>query len=304
MFFSLVANLISLYGLVAWPVPTSQLIDFSRLAEGGKIDLIKTVYQENTPYRLNNQSLGMKVTAQAALAVDQKSGAVLWQKNARQQRSLASITKLATALVFLENNPGWETEVTIQKSDYRAGGRSYIYSGEKISLKDLFNISLVASSNHATMALARATGLSAEDFVARMNNKAKELGMKQTTFIEPTGLDPANVATAEDIISLARAAFLKPEIKSATIQSEYVFKVLNNQRSEKVKNTDKLLGSYLKVLAGKTGYLDEAGYCLVSLVGGEDSQELLMVVLGSATEADRFQDLKALAQWAFDNYLF
>lgn len=302
MLMSLLANLIVVFSLAAWPISFSKTIDVSALASSGQVDLIKTAYLTGAPYRLNNSSLGMKITAQSAMVIDKNTGLILWQKNPAYKRPLASITKLLTALVFLDHNPGWDKPVTITAGDYRQGGRTYIYAGEKISLTDLFNIALVASANSATVALARATGLTEEGFVSAMNAKTRELGMKDSVFVEPTGLDPQNMATAADIIKLAQAAFGRPEIQQATTAAEYHLKVLNNSRTYIFKNTDKLLASYLNIQAGKTGYLDEAGYCLVSEVLNHKGHGVLISVLGSATDADRFQDLKVLAQWAFDNY--
>lgn len=302
MLFSLLANIIGLASLISLPLISTPVIDVSNFTDGGRLILVKTHLLKDAPYRLNNYSLGMKVTALSAMIVDKKSGAVLWQKNPEAARPLASITKLMTALVFLEHQPPAETEITIQLSDNRGHGLIHVFPGEKIKAQDLFNASLVASLNNATMALVRSTALSEEQFVAAMNEKAKALGMTETVFIEPTGLDPANVSTASDIIKLIKAAFQKPEIVFATTQAEYRFSVTNADRNYTLKNTDKLLDSYLQIKAGKTGYLDEAGYCLAAEVIGHENQEILVVVLGSQTELDRFQDLKALAQWAFDNY--
>lgn len=302
MLFALLANLAVMYNLIVLPVLPLAVIDISGISAGNLVKLHKNQPNVMAPYRLNHTSLGMKITAQSAVIMDERSGLILWQKNPNEVRSLASISKLLAALVFLEHNPGWDAGVAINISDYQQGGRAYIYNGEIITVRDLFNLSLVASSNSAVSALARSTGLSGADFIMAMNEKAKGLGMENSNFIEPTGLAPENVSTAADIIKLARAAFAKEEIKKATIQKEYSFEVLNNGRKDIVKSTDKLLGSYLKIIAGKTGYLNEAGYCLVSQAHGQKGQSLLVAVLGSATDADRFQDLKALLEWAFDNY--
>ena len=272
MLISILANLIALYSLVVWPSISGQTIDVSRMDEQKRIQIYSSEQSAVAPYRLNNNSLGMKVTAQAAIIADKSTGLILWQKNPNDVRPIASISKLLTALVFLDNDPGWHKEVVIQQSDYREGGRIYVYNGEKIMVKDLFNASLVASSNNATVALARFTGLTPEEFVWAMNDKAAQLGMVNSKFFEPTGLDPANVSTASDLIKLAKAALSRPEIIQATTQSEYTFNVLNANRTYTLKNTDQLLNSYLKIAAGKTGYLDEAGYCLKG--AGEGVREL------------------------------
>ncbi|MDP2586417.1 MAG: serine hydrolase [Candidatus Komeilibacteria bacterium] len=302
MILSLIANLIGLYGLLALPVAVSSTIDISAYAEQATVTLLSGVYRQNAPIRTNQDSLGMKVTANSAIVIDQKSGTVLWQKNPDNIQPIASLTKLISVLVWLDNSPGWATEVTVLGSDLRSGGRAYIYAGEKLLARDLFNLSLIPSSNNAIMALARSTGLTNEQFVAKMNELAASLNMTSTKFTEPTGLAPENMSSAADLLKLAQAAFEREEIRSATVRPEYTFQVLNNNRSETVKNTDKLLNSYLRINAGKTGSLDESGYCLMSEVIGPDGQKVLIVVLGSLSDADRFQDVKSLAQWAFDNY--
>lgn len=304
MLLSILSNLIALYSLVAMPVISNFTIDASHWPETGEVKLLKNNYFLPAPYRKDNNSLGMAITAKSAIVVDKKSNAVLWQKNPSQARSIASITKLLTALVFLEHNPGWDNVVTMRQSDYREGGRLRLFTGEQITVKDLFNLSLVASLNNAVTALARSTGLTEAEFVAAMNKKAQALSMANSVFLEPTGLEPGNLSTAGDVIKLAAAAFANQEIKIATAQEEYSYSIINKARKETLKNTDKLLTSYLNVLAGKTGYLDEAGYCLVSEVKSLSGQEIIIAVLGSNTEADRFQDLKALAQWTFDNYVW
>ena len=304
MLISILANLVVLYGLISWPVIMTQVIDLSVIDHQLNTRLIESVYRLEAPYRSNSVSLGIKITAASAIIADKKTKAVLWQKNSGETRSIASITKLITALVFLDHNPGWDGEVIIQDSDYREGGRIRVFSGERILAKDLFNAMLVASSNNSAVALARATGFSREEFVSLMNNKALELGMNDSVFVEPTGLDPQNVSTAADVIRLAAAALDRPEISAATSQSEYTFSVLNTDRTYTLKNTDRLLNSYLEIKSGKTGYLDEAGYCLVSNVRGPNGQEVLVAVLGSESEVSSFQEVKALAQWAYDNYIW
>ncbi len=298
MLLSILANLIGLYSLVTLPAIVTQTIDSN---VEGNINLISAVYKKDAPYRLNSSSLGIKISAASAMVVDKRTNSILWQKNPEEARPIASITKLMTALVFLDNNPGWQTEVTIQESDSREGGRVRVYNGEKMYVKDLFNASLVASSNNSTMALARSTGLTEEGFVEAMNQKAQELGMSDSIFFEPTGLDPANVSTAFDIIKLAQTALSQPDIAAATKQKEYKFSIINAPRNYTLKNTDRLLNSYLNVVSGKTGFLDEAGYCLVSNIDN-NGHEVLVVVLGSETEDSRFQEVKALSQWSFDNY--
>ena len=142
-----------------------------------------------------------------------------------------------------------------------------------------------------------------------MNKKAAELGMTATKFADPTGLDNDNKSTAGDILTLARAAFDRPEIKDAVSREEYELNVINKKIKRKIKTTDRVLGddfgvnndSYF-IKGGKTGYLESAGYCFVSEVVDSTGRRLLVAVLGSPTINDRFQDTKALAYWAFNNF--
>ncbi|MBU1037230.1 serine hydrolase [Patescibacteria group bacterium] len=302
MFLSILANLIGLYSLVTLPLTSSFTIDVSDFESLGRVSLIKNDYQLEAPVRKNNHSLGIEITAAVAIVVDKNSGTVLWQKNPQQIRSVASITKLLSVLVFLEHNPGWEETVKIKKSDYRDGGRRYVYTGEEITVRDLFNISLVASDNTAITSLVRSTGIAEEDFVKLMNDKAKSLGMSQGSFTEPTGLDSENKSSASDIIKLIKTAFNHPEIRQTTVQPEYQFTVLNNSKSRSIESTNQLLTSYLDIRAGKTGHLEEAGFCFTGLVKGSVNQEVYVVILGSSNHTGRFQEFKSLAQWAFDNY--
>jgi len=302
MLLLILANLIGIYSLISLPLASSFTIDVSNLAELGQVNLLEDLYFSQAPFRKNNDSLGVVISAVAAVVIDKKTRQVLWQKNSELARPIASITKLVSALVFLENNPGWDTEVTINASDYRDGGRRWVYQGEIVTVRDLLNIALVASDNNAVISLVRSTGLTEEEFVKAMNQKAQALGMNQSVFLEPTGLESSNLSTASDVIKLAQSAFEVEEIKKATTQSEYSFTVINNKRQDTIKNTNKLLESYLNIQAGKTGYLEEAGYCLVSEVKNSENQKVIIAVLGSGTEAGRFQDLKALSQWVFDNY--
>jgi serine-type D-Ala-D-Ala endopeptidase (penicillin-binding protein 7) len=301
MHLSILANLISLYSLIVFPFGFNRAIDISNVAGGGEIKFVNQ-NQQQAPVRKNNKSLGMEITASTAIIIDQSSGAVLWQKNADQLKPIASITKLLTAIVFLEHNPGWETSLKIEAKDYPGSGWRNLFNNEEVTLRDLFNIGLVASDNTAINALVRSTKISREEFVKLMNDKAKSLGMDRTVVYEPIGLDPKNQSTVTDLAKLAKAAFSRPEILKATDQKEYHYIILNSGRSNSAKTTDKLLTSYLHVLAGKTGSLPEAGYCFISLIKGPKNQEVDVVVLGSQDDNSRFQEAKALAQWSFDNF--
>lgn len=274
---------------------TSLVLPFSE-----NLEKINSLY----PVRdYSSGSIGVEITAKTALVVDKKTEQILFAKNEYTPLPIASITKLLTALVFIDTNPDWQKLVTVQPVDevYRA---KYVYQGESWSVKDLFLVMLIGSDNNATMALVRSTGLTLPKFVDQMNKKAKSLGMNNSFFLEPTGLSEKNVASAHDVWLLAKFAWQNELIVQATSQANYVLRSSNFDFTRKVVNTNLLLNSFLNVKAGKTGFTDEAGYCLTTLVANQDGKEIFLIVLGSTTEDDRWQDAKALAWWTFNNWLW
>jgi D-alanyl-D-alanine carboxypeptidase len=270
----------------------------------GFLVLAPSVQQELVPDRIYTDVLDVKITAKSAIAVDAKSGQILYQKNPEEILPIASITKLMTALVFLDHNPGWQKEFFTIASDRRNGGTIYLNTGEVLTIRNLFNTALIVSDNDSAMALARSTGLDETVFIAEMNKKAKDLGLVRTTFFDPTGLNSDNTSTASEVAILLNYALTREPIQSATSTAYYEYEVTNkeHQRTVKLRNTDWLLRSYLNILGGKTGSLEEAGNCLAVKIKGEQGQEILVVVLGSQTNSDRFQDVKAITDWVFTNY--
>ncbi|HEX9664697.1 MAG TPA: hypothetical protein VGA49_02640, partial [Patescibacteria group bacterium] len=168
---------------------------------------------------------------------------------------------------------------------------------------------LIGSDNNAMAALARSTGLSPEEFADLMNAKADSLKMNNSHFIEPTGLSPLNVSTARDVLKLARAAFADEKISEILRIKKYQFTSASNI-SHTVYSTDLLLNSFLnadpyQVVAGKTGFINEAGYCLTAQIShSEQNGEILAVVLGTTGHLNRFDEMKGLVSWVFDNYEF
>ena len=294
--------------LLSWNLTVQNFYDLPQIKVEANEDKTSLILSDQRleekkviPHKIDNNSWGVKITAQAAAVMDKNTGLVLWQKNADQVRSLASITKLMTVMVFLDHNPGWDKLVTMEQQDETSEIQPNILRGELVTVRDLFNVTLVASDNNAARALARSTGLSQEEFVKEMNAKALALKMSQSNFVEPTGLEAGNQATALDALKMGQAAFAKNEIQKAVIQKTYTL-VTQDGRSKKVLSTNNLLKSYLDVRAGKTGYIEAAGYCLLVEVANETGQEIFTVVLGSSAHENRFQDAKILSGWVFDNY--
>jgi len=236
---------------------------------------------------------GGVVWARHAVVIDPASGEVLYSKDALAVVPIASLSKMMTALVFLEQKPDLDRVVVVAREDWRGAGRTHLRVGEKVRLADLLHMSLMCSDNCATRVVARESGLDAETFVARMNRKAIELGLGHTRFVETTGLDEKNVANAEDCARLLMAAAKHPTIGDIMTTRAYEFR--SATRPHTVPNTNRLLYGRYEVLGGKTGFISEAGYCFATWVrtGGRD---LVAVVLGAPTAATRFADVVRLVQ--------
>lgn len=221
------------------------------------------------------------LTASSALVTD-NFGTVIYEKNADDVRPLASLTKLMTAVIFLENNPGWNKEIVITADDQVGGSMAPYKINDRVKVKDLFYATLTGSKNNAAHALMRATGLSESEFVARMNQRAFDWGLVNTEFVEPTGLNEKNVSTARDMAILSQRAFLLSDIRRATTTKYYktTYKRGAYIIEYWLQNTNKLLDKDVTIIAGKTGYTEEAGSNLISQVTCND-QNLMVIVMGA-----------------------
>lgn len=217
---------------------------------------------------------------------------------------IASITKLITAYVFLDYNPGWETGYTVKAADRREGGKIYLFSGDKAKVKDLFYFSLVGSENTATAALVASTGLSEAEFVQKMNDKMKQLGFKNTRLVDPVGLKDGNISTAREIARFAKIALADPDISQASLTKKYEF-TTEQGRKKVIANTNELLGSFpesgVSILGGKTGHVNSSGYCLVSQFKDQTGQSIVTVILGADNETSRFSLTKKLVDLYYGN---
>ena len=254
---------------------------------------------------LNPSAPEIRVAADKSAVLSLNDRVFFYTHNADETQPIASITKLMTALVFVENNPGWDTTYTITASDQVEGGHLNLFPGEEVRISDLFKTSLIASDNGATQALVHATDLSEADFVKKMNEKALALGLKQTSFTDPVGLSDKNISTAREVAMLAKAALAKTEISQATETKDYEFETIDG-RVKKVESTDYLLfdseKNAFQVLGGKTGYTDRAGYCFVGRFKDKTGREIISVVLNSSGKNERFKESKSLVNWVFSNY--
>lgn len=263
----------------------------------------------NIPKKVGT-SLGVVISAKTAIIVDATSGVILWQKEPDQKFPIASLTKLMTTAVFLENNPGWDKVKALEADENALSGAKFsVGNGVKLRVEDLLFVTLTGSANNTALALARSSGLVDEDFVSRMNAKAQELGMFNSVFVEPTGLARENISTVTDLAKLANTVFSEPRVQQATAITEHKLKTIEPEEERTVKGTNKLLKTYLDeapydILASKTGYTEEAGFCLIQKIRHQDKGELLIVLLGAPTERDKHHDMKALIDWTFQEYSF
>jgi serine-type D-Ala-D-Ala endopeptidase (penicillin-binding protein 7) len=233
------------------------------------------------------------VYARNAILLDPATGEVLYEKNSSRSVPIASLTKLMTAMVFLEQKPDLTRQVEVTLADISGAGHTQLRRGEHAPLGELLHMSLMSSDNCATRVIARESGLPAADFIARMNGKAVELGLTGTRFVEFTGLDEHNVATASDVARMLHAAANEPLIAEITTTRSYQFRT--ERRRHAISNTDRLLYGRYEILGGKTGFILEAGYCFATWVRTE-GRELIAVVLGAPTNATRFADAVRLIQ--------
>ncbi len=246
------------------------------------------------------------IDAQAYVVKDMTTGQILINKNANLSWTPASLTKLITALVVLDTKPKLTQVVTMSTADQIAGfcsqGGACIKSkaGVKFTLDGLFHAALMPSANNAANALARSTGLTQAQFVARMNAKAASLGAINTHFNEPTGMDPTNQITAADYVNIVSAAFSNPYLQSIAGLTNFSLRSINNSGyNQTIKNTDKLLtDDDVQLIGAKTGYLDESRYNFAALLKYRGGDNLAVVVLGEPHLYQAFAETKTLASLA------
>jgi D-alanyl-D-alanine carboxypeptidase len=240
----------------------------------------------------------------SAILVDLSNNQTIYSKNPDEVRSIASLTKLMTALVFLDQKLAWQETYTIPDQfsySQTIGAKLYVRAGDSLTLRDLFYSMLTGSANNAALSLADSTGLTQNEFVAAMNAKAQNLGMKNTTFDDPSGLSVDNQSTAADLVLLSQEAFRFMDILQATTVRQYTFTTINNNSSHTIKNTNELINSSLYLTGGKTGYLDEAGYCLIIKAKQSTDREILSIVLGNPSYYDRFVEAENMVYYGYNN---
>jgi serine-type D-Ala-D-Ala endopeptidase (penicillin-binding protein 7) len=233
----------------------------------------------------------------SALVQDAETGEVVYGKNAETVVPIASITKLMTAMVVLDSGLDLKEKITLSRDDavQMKGSRSRLRTGLSLSRGELLLLALMSSENRASAALGQSHPGGLEAFVDAMNAKAAVLDMNESRFVEPTGLSPANVSTATDLAKMVRAAHEYPLIREYSTKSRATVKA--SGRPLQYGNTNGLVRSrYWEIGLSKTGYISEAGRCLVMQVRLAD-KDLIVVLLDSWGKQSRIGDANRLKKW-------
>jgi serine-type D-Ala-D-Ala endopeptidase (penicillin-binding protein 7) len=202
-----------------------------------------------------------------------------------------------TATVFLEDNPDVTRLVAVERSDVLRASTTYLRSRDQLTVDDLLHLLLIASDNAAARVLARVSPYGSAGFVRRMNEKAAELGLESTNYVDPSGLLSENVSSAYDMARLITHASSDERISSIMRLQQYT--VRTSKRPITFHSTNRLLGrADFDVLAGKTGFISRSGYCLATLLRlPQVHQPVAVVVLGARSNAGRFLETRNLLSW-------
>jgi D-alanyl-D-alanine endopeptidase (penicillin-binding protein 7) len=237
------------------------------------------------------------VRAAAAIIYDPVTGKVLWEENSQDQRSIASITKMMTAVVFMETNPDLSQDVVIQRSDVFQASTTHLRANDRLTVDELLHLMVISSDNAAARALARISPYGPDGFIGRMNEKAADLGLTATHYADPSGLLSDNVSSAYDMARLI--TFVSNDDRIASVMRTPSYSIMIGRRPVTVHSTNHLLGRPgVDVLAGKTGFIHAAGYCLATLLRlPSTNQQVAVVVLGARSNAGRFMETQNLFDW-------
>ena len=238
------------------------------------------------------------VRAEAAIIYNPENGQILYEENSQGTRSIASITKIMTATVFMESSPDLSREIVVERSDVRAASTTYLRAGYKLPLYDVLHLMLIASDNAAARVLSHSSSLgSSEAFINRMNEKARELGLSSTHYADPSGLLATNVSSAYDMARLI--AFVAGDDRISSVMRKQYHTITVGRRTITVHSTNQLvMKGDVDVLGGKTGFISKAGYCLATLLRlPQGGPQVAVVVLGAHSNAGRFWETRHLFNW-------
>jgi len=281
------------------------LIACALLAQGAFAGAVQqySSADSNALKKVSRKSSSPKVRSHIALVYDEQSGQPLYNKNSDVVAPIASITKLMTAMVMLDSNLPLDREVVVEDDDLAKirRAKSKLQLGMTLTRGELLKLALMASANRAASALARSYPGGTEAMVARMNAKARMLGMTNTHFTDPTGLDSRNVSTANDLVKMIAAAREYPLIREYSTATSHS---VENQRGRTMRfvNTNPLVrwGSW-DIGLSKTGYIHESGLCLV-MEANIGQRPVIIVLLNSWGKRTRVADANRVKKWVERNF--
>jgi len=237
------------------------------------------------------------IRAAAAIIYNPETNEVLWEENSQSQRSIASITKVMTAVAFLEADPDLAQPITVVRGDVFRASTTYLRANDQITAEELLHLLLIASDNAAARVLARVSPQGADGFIQRMNEKAAELGLESTQYADPSGLLSDNVSSAYDMARLITHASGNEKISS--IMRLQAYTAQTSRRSISIHSTNHMLGRQdFDVRAAKTGFISKSGYCFATLLRlPQGGHQVALVVLGARSNAGRFMETQNLFNW-------
>lgn len=235
------------------------------------------------------------INAHSAVLFDTKSEKFLFQKDIHKTLPIASLTKLMSGVIVVENID-LSSVITVPAEDLNVDGFGADFvKGEKIKALDLLKIMLVKSSNDAALVFQTEAEKNSIDFLAKMNNKAQEIGMTSTHFTNPAGLDDSAFSTAADLVKLVRYSRRYPLLWEILRTKTLDISSIDGRTVHRLNNTDQLLGKLPDIIGGKTGFTDGAMGTMILVVDNDSGRsELVTVVLGSN---DRFTEAQKLVEW-------
>lgn len=241
-----------------------------------------------------------QINSKSAIVLNRVSKEILYEKNCNDIRSIASTTKIMTAIIVLENSNLTDVVNISKKAANTGGSKLKLNTDDKISVNDLLYGLMLRSGNDAAVALAEHVSGNIENFCLLMNSKASELGLKNTHFATPHGLDnPEHYSTAYELALITDYALQNNKFAEIVNSKSYTISINNSQRT--IYNTNELLGNLPGINGVKTGFTGNAMRCLVTSCTRDNSQ-IITVVLGADTKKDRTLDSKKLIEYIFNNY--
>jgi len=243
----------------------------------------------------------------SAIVLDDESGEVLYAKKATTSVPLASLTKIVSVYTFLQEDIDLQKIVEYKDSDAQynyeycrpwESAKLNVPDGEKMTVEDLIYTSLIGSANNTIETLVRVSGLSRDSFIQNMNKIVKSFGASSTSFVEPTGLSPENMTSAKDYALIASNILKNKYLADVSVTPEYKFTTITNKINKRIRNTDKIIKTNkFNITGSKTGYLDEALYCLMTKVKVDSNNSIIVVSFGAKTRDDSFRETEKLIEY-------